>query len=71
MCYYCDDPGYILTPSVADVPEMDVEAVVEVGVSERGSVGTLAVYRADATDKEAVFKIRYCPMCGRRLAGGE
>ena len=67
MCDFCDN-GFPLSPSVADVPEMDVEMMVErwenIGTGKKGV--SLVVFRADS-DHEARFKAAYCPVCGRAL----
>ena len=68
MCKFCDS-GFPLFPSLADVPEMDVEMMVErwedVDTGKRGV--SLVVFRVDS-DLEARFKAAYCPVCGCKLA---
>ena len=68
MCEFCEDM-MPMTPSSADVPEMDVELYLERFYNlDTGERPVRLVAISNVTDKEAEFKIRYCPMCGRKLA---
>lgn len=69
MCRHCEEnwPIYCLQ---ADVPAMDVEMIVEdVEIVPSGRELTHLVVYNQISDDEARFKIKYCPMCGRKLKG--
>ena len=68
MCVYCEDM-MPMTPVSADIPEMDVELYLERFYNlDTGERPVRLVAVSNATDKDAEFKVNYCPMCGRRLA---
>ena len=67
MCEFCDDM-MPMTPVSADIPEMDVELYLESFYNlDTGERPVRLVAVSNATDKEAEFKVNYCPMCGRKL----
>lgn len=68
MCEFCEDM-MPMTPVSADVPEMDVELYLESFYNlDTGERPVRLVAISNATDKEAEFKVNYCPICGRKLA---
>lgn len=69
MGRHCED-GWPVDYLQADVPAMDVQMVVEEAeiVPSGRELAHLVVYN-QISDDEARFKIKYCPMCGRRLKG--
>lgn len=71
MCDYCEAMEEML-PRCADLPSMDVCAMVEGWVTDDGERHgvDLVIYNQMTTD-EAYFSINFCPMCGRRLKGNE
>ena len=62
MCCVCETSD-IFGPSISD-PEF-FNALAQI---EDGSRSSYFVVYDSATDDEAKFRIKYCPMCGRRLA---
>lgn len=69
MCEFCEDM-MPMTPVSADVPEMDVELYLESFYNlDTGERPVRLVAINNTTEKEAEFKVNFCPMCGRRLAG--
>ncbi len=62
MCCVCVS-GYDFGPSVSDPEFFNAYAQIE-----DGPLSSYFVVYDSATDDEVRFKIRYCPMCGRRLA---
>lgn len=70
MCCVCEDM-MPMTPTSADVPEMDVEMYLERFYDlDSGKRPVRLVTVNVVTEKEAEFRVNYCPMCGRKLAGG-
>ena len=68
MCKFCEDM-MPMTPSSADVPDMDIEMYLERFYSlDTGERPVRLVAVNNITEKEAEFRVNYCPMCGRRLA---
>ena len=68
MCKFCEE-NQPVTPFEADVPRMDeVEMFADAAfnLDTKRRVNYLVVYDYK-TDDEALFKIRFCPMCGRKL----
>lgn len=68
MCEFCESETAV-SPISADVPAMDVYASVD-AVVDRDTGKRLWVMEVVniITDDDAVFRIEYCPMCGRKLA---
>lgn len=67
MCEFCEDM-MPMTPVSADVPEMDVELYLESFYNlDTGERPVRLVVINNTTEKEAEFKVNFCPMCGRRL----
>ena len=68
MCEFCEDK-MPQTPSVADVPGMDVEMFLEttfnIDTKERKTYLVISNVR---TLDETSFRVTHCPMCGRKLA---
>ena len=68
MCDFCE-AMMPMTPSSADVPDMDIEMYLERFYSlDTGERPVRLVAVNNITEKEAEFRVNYCPMCGRRLA---
>ena len=71
MCDYCEDM-MPMTPISADVPSMDIEMYLERFYDFNSGERPARLVAANViTEKEAEFKINFCPMCGRKLAEGE
>lgn len=69
MCRHCEE-GWPVDYLQADVPAMDVQMTVEdVEIVPSGRKLAHLVVCNQISDDEARFKIKYCPMCGRRLKG--
>lgn len=66
MCKHCEG-SWPVDYVQADVPAMDVQIVIEDVETRGGGVATHMVVFHQFNDDEARFKIKYCPMCGRRL----
>lgn len=71
MCKHCEE-NWPIDYLQADVPTMDVQMIIkDVEIVPSGRQLThLVVYNQLSYD-EARFRIKYCPMCGRKLKGAE
>lgn len=71
MCRYCEE-NWPIDYLQADVPTMDVQMIIEdVEIVPSGRELTHLVVYNQISDDEARFRIKYCPMCGRKLKGAD
>lgn len=70
MCEFCR--GEVTeTPTVADVPGMDVEMSIDTCIDVRtGELVSYLVIENVRTYDEARLKVLYCPLCGRKIGDG-
>lgn len=71
MCRHCEE-NWPIDYMQADVPTMDVQMAIEEFelVPSGKGLAHLVVYN-QISDDEARFRIKYCPMCGRKLKGAD